>query len=195
MFFEFLGAPGWSKLEDGKPDADGIVRFEPVIVNQRVLRSEPFTPQQELAEVAANSCVVVTGTTVKRYSAANAGHTVLYSDWVVKVTKTYKRSPSIRAEPGDEITVTRTGGDMILGGRRVIYTDPTFPEFLLKDDYVFYLGCDPDSSSFLAISGATFDMSGAGPLLLTEPANSIAMRIFHSYSKADFLAIVAKTAP
>jgi hypothetical protein len=113
----------------------------------------------------------------------------------VKVTKTYKRSPLIRAESGDEITVTRTGGDMILGGHRVIYTDPTFPEFLLKDDYVFYLGCDPGSSSFIAISGGTFDLSGAGPLLIADYRNPTAMRIFHSYSKADFLAIVAKTAP
>jgi hypothetical protein len=58
--FKFLDSPGSPKLEDQKPDADGVIRYEPVIIDDYMMRSEPFTAVQELAEAATNSCVVVT---------------------------------------------------------------------------------------------------------------------------------------
>jgi hypothetical protein len=187
------GIPRGPRLEDRQPDADGVIYFHHTIINDYMARIQPLTPTQELAELAAHVEAVVSGTTVNRYSAPNALHTALYSDWIVKVTQVYKRTPSIQTEPGAEITVTRLGGDMNLAGHRIIYTDPTFPEFAMNREYVFYLHALPESSSFQALSGATFDITADAPLLLTEPNNPTHMRDFSKSSKSDFLASVRKS--
>jgi hypothetical protein len=184
-----IGNPRDQRLEDRQPDPDGVIYFHHNIIDDYMARIQPLTPAQELAELAAHVDAIVSGTTVNRYSAPNALHTALYSDWIVKVTQVYKRTPAIQTE----ITVTRLGGDTNLAGHRVIYTDPTFPEFTMNHEYVFYLHALPESSSFQAFSGATFDITGDNPLLLTEPNNPTHMREFSKSSKSDFLASVKKS--
>jgi hypothetical protein len=190
--FKF-GTPREQRLEDRQPDADGVIRYQHVMIADYMARIQPLTPAQELAELTARVDAVVSGTTVNRYSAPNTLHTALYSDWIVKVTQVYKRASSIPTEPGAEITVTRLGGNLNLAGRRVIYTDPIFPEFTMNHEYVFYLHALPESSSFQAFSGATFDITGDKPLLLTDPKNPTHMREFSKSSKSDFLTSVKKS--
>ena len=189
-----MGTSDWPRLEDQKPDAQGTINYRAYIIGDYMARDAAITPAQELAALAAHADVIVSGTTVKRFSAANSFHTALYSDWIANVTKVYKRSPLIQAEAGDQITVTRAGGDMTLQGHRVIYTDPTFPEFALGHEYVFYLEAHTDTSSFIALDGGTFDMTGSAPLLIVDPRDPTSLRAFASFSKADFLTAVERSA-
>jgi hypothetical protein len=79
---------------------------------------------------------------------------------------------------------------MMLNGRHIIDEQPIFPEFALNRDYVFYLRALPDTSSFQAISGWTFDVTGSAPILLVDPRNPTGLRAFASRSTGDFLAVV-----
>jgi hypothetical protein len=188
------GLPKQPPLEEMTPNADGVVEFQPMVINDYMMRSPPLTPAQELEETAIHSDAILIGTTVKRYSAANARHTLLYSDWVVKVTKLYKNKSTVEAKVGAEITIARTGGDLWLNGRHVVYREAWFSEFDPDHTYVFYLRADPDSTSFFANGGATFDITGEKPILFAEPKNPTSMKSFSLSSTAEFLKEVANTA-
>lgn len=183
---------GWPRLEDMKPNAQGIIDHERVEVADYMLNSRPLTPTQELARLAGRVDAVISGTTAARYSALDPTHTFLYSDWIVNVAKVYKYPAAIRV--GSEITVTRTGGDLILNGRRIIDRTPIFPDFALNHQYVFFLRALPDTSSFQALSGGTFDVTGAAPILVVDPHNPTGMRAFSTWSTADFLSEVERSA-
>jgi hypothetical protein len=188
------GTPKQPPLEQMALNADGVVEFQPLMINDYMMRSPPLTPVQELEETAIHSDAILIGTTVKRYSAANARHTALYSDWVVKVTKVYKNKSTVEAQVGGEVTIARTGGDLWINGRHVIYREEWFSEFEPDHTYVFYLRADPDSSSFFANGGATFDITGEKPILFAEPKNPTSMKSFALSSTAGFLKEVANTA-
>jgi len=188
------GTPKQLPLEEMRPNADGVVEYQPMRINDYMVRSEPLTPAQELEETANHSDAIILGTTLRRYSAANARHTALYSDWVVTVTRVYKNKSTVEAQVGAEITVARIGGDLWINGRHVVYREAWFPEFEPDHNYVFYLRADPGSSSFLANGGATFDVTGEKPIPFAEPKNPTSMKLFSLSSIAEFLKDVANTA-
>jgi hypothetical protein len=188
-----VGRPNWSRLEDLKPKSQGVVVYEPAITRDNMLHEPPHSPAEELAYFGARTDAVISGTTLKQYSAANSLHTFLYSDWIISVTKIYKNTSTVPAQIGGQITVTRRGGDLVLNGIRVIARDRTFPDFAINHQYVFYLKALPETSSFQAISGATFDVTGTVPLLLLDPHDPTSMRGFVSATKADFFAAVERS--
>jgi hypothetical protein len=188
-----VGGPRWVRLEDMKPNAQGVIDYQRSVIYDYMRYDPPLTPEQELAQMAKGADAVVSGPAVGRYSAANPLHTALYSDWVVSVTKVYKNSSTIGVQAGSEITVTRIGGDLALNGHRVIYRDSAFPDFAMNHTYVFYLRAHPDSSSFGAISGGTFDLTGTTPALLADPRNPTGMRAFSQSSTTEFLAAVERS--
>jgi hypothetical protein len=182
-------------LENLKPNPQGIIVFDNLATATYMAFSPPLTPEQELTQLSASVDAVISGTTVQQYSAFNSFHTMLYSDWIINVTKVYKNNSTITAQPGAQITVTRRGGDLIYNGTRIIAKDRIFPDFAVNREYVFYLKALPDSSSFQAMSGGTFDVTGATPLLLAAPTNPTSMREgFSSLRKADFAAVVERSA-
>jgi hypothetical protein len=191
-----IGLPGWTPLEDRKPDAQGVIDYQQIVNRLYMFRDPPFTPAHELEEMAARADAVVSGTAEKRYSAANSLHTALYSDWIVRVTNVCKdgSAAGVQAGAGAQITVTRIGGDLMIKGHRVIYRDPGFPEFTIGHEYVFFLKAHPATLSFIGLSGGTFDVTGTSPVLLADPHNPTAARQFSSSSKAEFLEAVEKSA-
>ena len=63
----------------------------------------------------------------------------------------------------------------------------------MNHEYVFYLQAHTDTSSFIALSGGTFDVSGMNPLLILDPHDPTGMRAFASLSKTEFLAAVERS--
>lgn len=178
-------------LKTSKPNAQGVIEHSRAEVADYMQDVPRLTPTQELARLAARFDAVISGTLVRRYSAIDPTHTFLYSDWIVTVAKVYKFTSV--AQVGSEITVTRLGGDLTLDGQRIIDRTPVFPDFDLNRKYVFFLKALPDTSSFLAISGATFDVTGTNPTLVADPQNPTGMKAFSALSIVDFLSEVERS--
>jgi len=176
------------RLEDLQPNPQGIIQTNRVDILDYMVPDPAVTETQELKGLAGRFDAILSGTTTNRYSAIDPTHTFLYSDWIVKVNKVYKNTSTMQA--GSEITVTRLGGDLNVNGKHIIDKEPSFPEFSLNHLYLFCLKALPDTSSFLALGGATFDVTGATPVLLTDPRDPTKMRVFSSRPTAAFLAAV-----
>jgi hypothetical protein len=191
VFMAYAGNPRSIRLEDLKPDSEGIIASDRRAgVTYMMFLDGPITEAEELKRLAGRVDVkaVISGTTVRRYSAIDPTHAFLYSDWIVKVSKVYKNKSTVQV--GAEITVTRMGGDLTLNGRHIIDKDPIYPEFALNHDYVFYLRALPDTSSFYALGAGTFDVTGATPILLADPHNPTGLWAFSSWPIANFLSEV-----
>jgi hypothetical protein len=104
------------------------------------------------------------------------------------VSKIYKNKSTVQVD--SEITVTRMGGDLTLNGRHIIDEESIFPEFAMNHDYVFYLRALPETSSFYALSGETFDVTGTTPILLAGPHNPNGLRAFSSWPTENLLSEV-----
>ncbi len=192
VFKRYSGHGRAARLEDLKPNSQGVVEHSWVEVADYMQDPRPLTPSQDLARTAKRFDAVVYGTAAARYSAIDPTHAFLYSDWIVNVVKVYKYPSAMTI--GQEITVTRIGGDLTLNGQRIIDRTPLFPELALSHQYVFFLRALPDTSSFLAFSGATFDVTGGAPVLIADPRNPTTMKAFSAWSTADFLSEVERSA-
>ena len=58
-----------------------------------------------------------------------------------------------------------------MNGHRVISRDKTFPDFTLGHEYLLFVRALPESSSFRAFSGGSFDVSGPKAIPLFDPAD------------------------
>lgn len=191
VFKRYAGRPGRQRLEDMKPNPQGVIYHDRIEVADYMRDLQPLTAAQELARFVGRFDAVISGTTARQYSAIDATHTFLYSDWIVNVAKVYKYAAAVQV--GSQITVTRMGGDLTLNGQRIIDRTPIFPELTPNHRYVFILKALPDTSSFLALSGGTFDVTGATPVLVVDPRNHTAMKAFSTLPTADFLSEVERS--
>lgn len=184
------------RADDLKPNARGVVDMSPTVVINYIPRSEPFSPRDELNERAKLSEAIVQGTAERRYSVLTPTHSFIYSDWVVKVSSVFKGTSLVPVKVGDEITVFRPGGEVLLNGLPVVARDMTFPDFAVGKEYVLYLGAHADSSSFEAFDGGSFDVSGAHPVPLIDPRNTVSVlpKFCAAISTADFIGEVQRSA-
>lgn len=188
VFRAFAAHAGSPRLEDMKPNPQGVILHERMEIRDYMLPISPLSETDELKGLASRVDAVIAGTTVNRYSAIDASHTFLYSDWIVKVSKVYKNASTVQV--GSEATVTRMGGDLMMHGRRIIDKLPAFPDLVIGRDYIFYLKALPETSSFLAISGWTFDVTGTSPVLLADPRDPTGLRSVSSWPTRNFIAAV-----
>ena len=182
------------RAEDVKPNAQGIVDLSPQIIKDYGARITQITPDEELQEQAQRSDAVVIGKMVRRYSALTQGHSFLYSDWVVNVSTVFKGTSLVPFRVGDDIAVTRTGGDLVLNGRHLVARDMTFPDFGVGREYVLYLFAHADSASFIAFAEGSIDIAGPKPVPLFDPNDPTTLRGFcNSVSTAQFVSAVERT--
>ena len=182
---------GSARLEDIRPNAQGVIYHQRTEIAEYMHDFPPLTPEQEIGRLTARFDAIVMGVATQRHSAIDPTHTFLYSDWVIKVSKVFKYPTAFQV--GSEVTITRLGGDLTLDGRRIIDETPLFPDLALGRQYVFFLKALPDTASFLAVSGATFDVSGATPFLVADPHNPTAMRAFGSGPTAELISAVERS--
>lgn len=191
--FRHYTAPRAVRVESRKPNASGVIDLSVRPINDYMARDVPLTPVEELAELAGQVTSVIRGTTVQQASALNPEHTFLYSDWSVKVAAVIKNSSGVPIAMGDTITVVRPGGNIVFGGVPVTAGDPTFPDFSLNHDYLLYLTADSASSSFVAMQGGSFDITGSSPGILADPKNPTSARAFSAYTTTAFLDAVNRS--
>jgi len=174
------------RVEDMKPNAQGVIDLTPMTIVDYAMTVP--TPTEELQLHARLSDTVIQGTAEARYSALTPGHSYLYSDWILKVTRIFKGSSLIPFKVGDRITVARSGGELMFNNQHVIAHDMTFPDFAIGKQYVLYLTADVQTASFIASAEGSVDVSGAMPVFLLDPKDQVTnLRPFSSMPTAEFL--------
>jgi hypothetical protein len=182
------------RLENTRPNAQGIIDLSVEMINDYAANPTPRTPDEEFAILARYADAVVAGTATSQMSALNPQHSFVYSDWTINVTEIFKATPKVQILLGAELTVFRPGGALTISGQRVSARDPGFPDFIVGHKYVFYLPAHPDSSSFWAIPGESFDVTGEKPLLLADEHDPTALKAFiASASITDLFAAVERS--
>jgi hypothetical protein len=181
------------RVEDMKPNGQGVIDLSPMIIVDYAMTVPPPTPTEELQTHARISDTVIQGIAEARYSALTPGHSYIYSDWVLKVTRIFKGSSLIPFKVGDRITVARSGGELMFNNQHVVAHDMTFPDFAIGKHYLLYLTADVATASFIAGPEGSVDVSGATPVFLLDPNDQVTnLRPFSSMSTADFLTQVER---
>jgi hypothetical protein len=115
----------------------------------------------------------------------------------MKVTEVFKNASIHSLRPGDELTVTRTGGRLIWNGRVAFAHDTSFPDFVVGEDYVLYLSRVPnDPESYLATYRGSFRLDKTGVHYLIDRHNvtdTLSVQV-QSLSVMDFISKVKETA-
>jgi len=181
------------RVEDMKPNAQGTIDLTPTIIIDYAVTVPPPTPSEEL-QLRARVCdAVVQGTTEARYSALTPGHSYIYSDWIVRVTRVFKGTSLVPFKVGDRITVARPGGELRFNNFDVVARDETFPDFAIGREYILYLVADAETASFIAGPQGSVDISGPKPVFLLDPKDRVTnLRPYSSRPTADFLTEVER---
>jgi hypothetical protein len=176
------------RIENMKPYA-GVIDLSQDMINDYAAPFPPLNLEQELYKNAKRSDAIVIGTALGKLSALTPGHSYVYSDWTIKVSRVFKNVSKIGAAPGDEITVVEPGGDLTIDGVHVQAHNKSEPELTLGHEYILYLKAHPESSSFQGYP--RIDVTAGKLDLLLDPRDPTPLREFcQSISMDAFLAAV-----
>ncbi|MBZ5630293.1 MAG: hypothetical protein LAO06_15645 [Acidobacteriia bacterium] len=101
-------------------------------------------------EEVCSSDAVVVGHITGKQSYLTENKDWVFTDYDFVVDEAFK-SPDAQLHPGSQITVTRTGGELIIYGHPVKATESSYPPFQLGDTYALFLKFLPSSGSYQAV--------------------------------------------
>jgi hypothetical protein len=127
--------------------------------NDYVHQIQPPYPPLRMVEFACMSDAVVVGTPESGVSHMTADLDFVYSEWKLRITSVLQDNPKSPILGSNEISVVRAGGTLTINGRLVIGKELNFPEFQPGDEYLLYLKYIPESGSYKAIAGRSFNLS------------------------------------
>lgn len=138
--------------DDDRVEIDGAHQIAP-----------PYPPIR-MVEFVCQSDAVVVGTAESSVSHMTADSDFIYSEWKVRISSVLQDNPKSPIFGSKEISVVRAGGLLTINGRSVIGKEWNFPQFQPGDKYLLYLRYIPETGSYKAIAGRSFDLShGAVP--------------------------------
>ena len=119
---------------------------------------QPAYPPLRMVEFACMSDAVVVGTPVSGgVSHMTADLSFVYSEWKFQITSVLEDNP--KSPISGSIQVVRAGGTLTINGRKVVGKEWDFPAFQPGDEYLLYLKYLPETGSYKAIAGRSFDLS------------------------------------
>ena len=116
-------------------------------------------PLFEMKKLSWNSDAVVVGTPTRRVSSLTASHRFVFSDYEVTVsTLIHDRSRQISS--GDQIIITRPGGEVNVGGVDFRAIETEMPLFQLGASYIFFLHFNQDAGTYSVAASDCFLIAG-----------------------------------
>lgn len=184
----------FSQFDVGKPvsarspKADGSIDLSVDVLNEYAAAPGQVTTEDELRWVAKACPVLVTGTAKQRRSGLTPRQAFVYSDWDIVVADRLKNGSPVSTERGATINVTRPGGELVVGGRRVTAHDRNFADFAPGKTYLLCLRPLPDNDTFYAEAHGTFELGDSSRYLNEDPALSTTLRTYaRGHSGADLV--------
>lgn len=112
---------------------------------------------ESLANLKCNTDIVIIGSVKSKSSNLIETGTFVFTDYEITVEEILKNSDQATIQPGQDITVPRLGGDIILNGHTVRAVDEAV--FLLEkgERYLFYLKYEPLAATYRPFGHPLFD--------------------------------------
>lgn len=143
-----------------------VYRLAPLIAE---LEGSQPSPQERLRQILCAADTVVTGVAKSKASQLTEDQNFIFTDYEFSIEEVLKNDSSTSLAPNDEITVTRPGGNISLGGRKVKALDELFPLLSSGKRYILFLNPVPTVNSYRSIeSGETFLLQRGKARILKE---------------------------
>jgi len=124
-------------------------------VNNPAEDNLPAYPNVALRRLACGADAIIVAIPVKAETAITSGGDFLFTDSLFHVDSVTKGA----LEPGNDIVVTRPGGQLSLNGHSVRTEVSGFPQFQTGRSYLLFLKYLPDSKSYQAFRVGSFTLA------------------------------------
>lgn len=145
-----------------------------------IRRSLPFrfgSPGQtrsdvdEIKRITCAADAIVVATVKRSASQITASQSFLFTDYGLVVQEVLRNNTPGVIHQESEITVTRPGGAVLVGGRRITAIDESFLPLRRGNQYLLFLRYLPETESFASIeTGESYELSATGLQLLKGPS-------------------------
>jgi hypothetical protein len=131
---------------------------------------KPETPEEYFGYLAKSADAIILGTVKGKASQVTEERAFLFTDYDVSVTQVFKNNPSAPIAVGAGITVTRSGGKVLLHGVIVLAIDQNAEPLSLNTNVVLFLHFVPETGAYRAKGTGSFELDGSSFRPLTaEP--------------------------
>lgn len=167
----YEGRGGGKKLTD-VPESLGDITVENGTPLKATMDNDPpFDPFQFLNDIASEADTIVIGTVKSKASQLTEDETYIFTDYQFDVEQVLKSGISPSPAEGEEIEVTRPGGEVSLKGRVLRAGDKNFDSFRLGGRYLLFLRQVPETGAYRAFSTGSFLLKGAEVVALNPAIN------------------------
>ena len=109
-------------------------------------------------KIGCETDAVVLGRVTLQVPLLTPDKTFIFTDSDVSVLEVIKNNPALPISTGESITVTRPGGTLQLGNRKLSAKITQFDEFRTGGEYLFFLKFLPSTQDYRAVGDRTFEL-------------------------------------
>lgn len=114
-----------------------------------------------LESAVNNSDLIVMGVPLTSYTLPVQDHTFLFTEYMVRIDRVMGAGHH-SVQPGDTITVSHGGGELMVDGVLVKAVESAFEQFQLNRQYIFMLHAIPGTDAYRALGSRTFSVGNDG---------------------------------
>jgi hypothetical protein len=158
----------YKNYETGKklPELTKTVRGDIVLRRGTPFRGRSTYALNSLSEIlkpmVCGADAVVIGTVSDKTSLLTENEDYVFTDYEVTVEEVLKNNQASPIQVNSVVTVTRPGGEIQFGGKKVEAIDESFKPLEVKQRYLLLLKLIPSTGAYQAVSdGGSFQLHGA----------------------------------
>ena len=114
----------------------------------------------EIKRITCAADTIVVGTVQRSASQITEGQSFLFTDYVLQVQQVLKNNSRILIQQEAEINITRPGGAVLIGNKRIAAIDESFLPLRRGKQYLLFLRYLPETESYASIeTGESYEVN------------------------------------
>ena len=149
-----------TKIQDALKLDDDEIQIRSGLGFPFSISGQPRSHVDEIKRITCAADTIVLGTVQRSASQITAGQSFLFTDYVLLVQQVLKNNSRSLIKQEAEINITRPGGAVLIGNKRITAIDESFLPLRQGKQYLLFLRYLPETDSFESIeTGESYEVN------------------------------------